>query len=78
MKIESIIKIMKFLVLIAGLLLLLVLAFSGSNDCDKCNFEIEGKEYDTKEFMSYYWETCFPKYDRGVPSGMNFSGVDLD
>ena len=56
---EKVMKVIKIVALILLVILLVEIKMYGLENCDKCKFEWEDKELNTKQFMSIYSENCF-------------------
>lgn len=63
MKINQLIKIMKVLVILSGIILMLVFAKYGSSNCALCSFDVEGEEVKMPKFMEYYEQECLDEED---------------
>lgn len=74
------ILILRIIMLISLIILLTTFNLVAKNDCQKCEFEIDGEQINAEEFMSIYFNKCIYPYKTGLPDiyfgGLNISEIE--
>lgn len=66
-------RILRIVIAILLLMLLINITYFKLENCNKCNFEINGTNYRTNEFMKLYFNKCLIEEKNQLSSFNNFS-----